>query len=318
MTTAAIMRMTLAALLPGAMAYAWYFGAGVVLNLLITIVTAVLIEAAILKVRQMPLSHLGDGTVIVTAVLLGLCLPPLLPAWQVILGTGFAVVFGKHVYGGLGQNVFNPAMVGFAVLIVSFPLSMSQWPEPETGDSLSKVVTAKLNMDAGRAAWDGMTAATPLDSFKFRAGLTSDEHFNEIENRNWIAWAWINLGFLAGGLYLLYRRIIPWQTPATMLATIALLAVVFYDGGSSISLGSPAFHLFTGATMLAAFFVITDPVTAPSCSQGLLLYGAGIGLITFIIRSTGAYPEGIAFAVLLMNASAPLMDHLMSPREQAA
>ena len=316
MTTSGIMRMPLLALLPGTVAYTWLYGAGVIINLIVAITVAAATEAIILRMRQLPILSLGDGTVMVSAVLLGLCLPPLLPLWQVAVGIVFAVVFGKHVYGGMGQNVFNPAMVGFAVLIVSFPLSMSQWPEPEFRLSLTDTLSAKVTMMDGRAAYDGVTAATPLDAYKFRTGTTNTEFFDSLQSANWFNWMVINLCFLAGGLYLLYRRIISWQAPAGMLGCLVLLALIFYDSGSSASLGSPGFHLLSGATMLAAFFVVTDPVTAPSDSRGLLLYGFGIGVFTFVIRTIGAYPEGIAFAVLLMNACSPMIDHVFSAREQ--
>lgn len=311
MTTAGIMRITLAALIPGALVYAWMFGPGVLMNLVFAIGIALLVEAAMLRLRDLPLRHLSDGTAILTAVLLALCLPPLLPFWMTAVGIIFALVFGKHMYGGLGQNLFNPAMVGFAVLIIAFPLAMTQWPEAESQQDFGTTLTAKLTLEQGRVAYDGITAATPLDAYKFRRGETNEEFFDEQTAANQTAWLNINLAFLLGGAYLLYRRIIPWQTPIAMLGTILLLSAIYYDGGSSASLGAPFFHLFSGAAMLTAFFIVTDPVTAPMHRSGLLYYGAGIGLITFIIRTIGAYPEGVAFAVLLMNACVPLLDHLL-------
>lgn len=290
MKTPVIMRTTLAALLPGTAAWCYVFGAGAFINLGVAIVTAIAVEAAVLKIRSKPLARVFDGTVVLTGALLGLCLPPLLPIWLVVLGVAFAVIFGKHLYGGMGNNVFNPAMIGFAMLIVSFPLAMSTWPESSV---------------------DGISAATPLDAYRFRGAATNDEFFTDAVTVNWHQWLWINVAFLAGGLVLLQQKIIPWQTPVAFTATLAVLSIAFYDGGSSASLGSPLFHLFSGATMLAAFFILTDPVTCPSSHRGLLAFGVGVGLITFIIRTHGAYPEGVAFGVLLMNAATPLIDHVL-------
>ncbi len=317
------MHITLLALLPGFAVFAWHFGIGVLLNVAVASLTAVIGEALVLKLRSLPLSSLADGTAALTGALLGLCLPPLLPFWMVAIGAGFAVVFGKHLYGGSGNNVFNPAMVGFAMLIISFPLAMSHWPAPFSTNSgftdAGTSFTTKLNTSAAQEHYDGITAATPLDAYKFRIASTNDEFFSVsgTQETNWQTWASINLAFLMGGLFLLYRKLIPWQIPASFLVTLGVLSLVFYDGGSSASLGSPAFTLFTGASMLTAFFIATDPVTSPGHRVGLLVFGAGVGLIVFIIRSWGAYPEGVAFAILLMNATAPLIDHVFVLRDQS-
>jgi electron transport complex protein RnfD len=326
--TAQIMHITLLALLPGFAVFAWHFGIGVLLNVAVASLTAVIGEALVLKLRSLPLSSLADGTAVLTGALLGLCLPPLLPFWMVAIGAGFAVVFGKHLYGGSGNNVFNPAMVGFAMLIISFPLAMSHWPAPfstnsgYTNSGFTDAVTSfttKLNTSAAQEHYDGITAATPLDAYKFRIASTNDEFFSVsgTQETNWQTWASINLAFLMGGLFLLHRKLIPWQIPASFLTTLGVLSLVFYDGGSSASLGSPAFTLFTGASMLTAFFIATDPVTSPGHRAGLLMFGSGVGLIVFIIRSWGAYPEGVAFAILLMNATAPLIDHVFVLRARS-
>jgi|TARA_B110000285_G_scaffold98336_1_gene112177 electron transport complex protein RnfD len=321
--TAQIMRITLLALLPGFAVFTWHFGIGVLLNVAAASVTAVICEALVLKLRSRPLDSLADGTAVLAGALLGLCLPPLLPFWMIAIGTGFAVVFGKHLYGGSGNNVFNPAMVGFAMLIISFPLAMSHWPAPGSTNSGLKDAatsfTAKLSTSATQEHYDGITAATPLDAYKFRIAATNDEFFaaSGTQEINWQTWASINLAFLIGGLFLLYRKLIPWQIPTSFLATLGLLSLVFYDGGSSASLGSPAFTLFAGASMFTAFFIATDPVTCPGHRIGLLVFGAGVGLIVFIIRSWGAYPEGVAFAILLMNATAPLIDHVFTQRDRS-
>ena len=317
------MHITLLALAPGFAVFTWHFGIGVLLNVAVASLTAVICEALALKLRSHRLDSLADGTVVLAGALLGLCLPPLLPFWMVAVGAGFAVVFGKQLYGGSGSNVFNPAMVGFAMLIISFPLAMSHWPAPGSTNSGSigaaTSFTTQLNTSAAQEHYDGITAATPLDAYKFRIAATNDEFFSEsgTQQTNWQTWASINLAFLMGGLFLIYRKLIPWQIPASFLTTLGVLSLVFYDGGSSASLGSPAFTLFTGASMLTAFFIATDPVTSPGHRVGLLVFGSGVGLIVFIIRSWGAYPEGVAFAILLMNATAPLIDHVFVLRARA-
>ena len=318
MKTLSMMQWTLLALIPGTLAYAYLFGVGILINILVVCGTAVATEAMVMHLRGQSVRLLLDGTALVAAWLLALCLPPLLPVWQAMVGIGLGLVFGKHVYGGLGKNLFNPAMVGFAILIVSFPLSMSEWPAINDHQTIAEVLAAKTRSDKADAAYDGMSGATPLDAYKFRAGLTNAEFFSPSAEINWHAWLTINLTFLLGGMILLYRKIISWQAPAGFLLALSLLAMLFYDSGSSMSLGSPVFHVFSGATMLAAFFIITDPVTSPMRKELLLLYGALIGAITFLIRVTGAYPEGVAFAVLLTNACTPLMDHLASLRESTS
>lgn len=311
MNTAWFMRQTLAALVPGTAVMTWYFGAGILINLVLCMTFAAATEAVMLKCRRRPVASLKDGSALLTGALLGLCLPPLVPLHVAALGVMFALIFGKHLYGGTGQNLFNPAMLGFAVLIVSFPLSMSLWPDRGAAIESHELFSSKL----GRSAQpDGITAATPLDAYRLRQGMTNQEFFQDHQQQNLKTWATISLAFAAGGLYLVFRRIIPWRTPVAFIGTLIVLSVVFYDGGSSASLGSPYFHLMTGATMLAAFFVVTDPVTCPAHPLGLLVFGMGVGLVTFIIRSVGAYPEGIAFGVLLMNAVSPLIDHLLADR----
>ena len=310
MNTTGMMRDTLVALIPGAVMYIWVFGIGILINLVATALAALFVEALMLKSRGQSLNHLRDCSALATAVLLALCLPPFLPIWQAALGVTFALVFGKHIYGGLGKNLFNPAMVGFAVLILAFPLTMTQWPAPDSAQDASSVFASKLVIQGERPEYDGRTGATPLDSYKFRSGLTNSEFFDEENTRHWQAWFQINVAFLLGGLFLIYRGIVGWQIPASFLGSLLLLALLFYDNGSSTSLGSPALHLFTGGTMLAAFFILTDPVTSPARKDLLRAYGAAIAIITYIIRVAGAYPEGIAFSVLLLNACVPLMDHI--------
>ena len=335
-----MMWLTLLALVPGLLAMTWQLGPGVLLNVLTAGATALLTEALALPLlfpktpdtapSKRP-TTLRDGSALLTGVLIGLAVPPLLPFWMLMLGVVFGMVFGKLIYGGLGKNLFNPAMVAWAMLILSFPLAMSQWPtpatlaspatpttptSPATPDWGEGVIAAKVQLTAGRPDYDGLSRATPLDKFKFRGALTSEEFFTLEETRNLRAWVYINLGFLVGGLLLLWLRIVPWVLPISFLGGLLLLALAFQDGGSSTGLGSPGLHLFSGATMLAAFFILTDPVTSPSLNQGLVIFALGAALLTWVIRVAGAYPDGVAFAVLLMNGASPLIDHLLSRRLQ--
>lgn len=303
----------LGALIPGVIALIWFFGAGVLINLFVAVVASVTFEAIALQARQRPLATLFDGSAAVTGALLGLALPPLLPVWMIIVGCLFAIIFAKHLYGGLGQNLFNPAMAGYAVMIIAFPLAMSVWPAPSSLASSPMDIVSLVQIKLGAPVADGITMATPLDTFKFRGAMTVEEiwsrtnGFGEVSG---VGWQWINFAFLAGGLYLIYRNPNAWIAPLAMLASLTIASALFYDGGSSQSQGSPLFHLFGGATMMAAFFIVTDPVTSPNSPRGQLIFGVGVGLITFLIRSTGGYPDGIAFAILLMNAASPLIDHL--------
>jgi electron transport complex protein RnfD len=320
--TSQVMQQVLLACVPGLLALLYFFGWGTLINLLWLCLLALLMEAAVLKLRGRPVwLYLNDCTALVTAVLLALALPPTAPWWLGLIGIGFAIVIAKQLYGGMGYNPFNPAMVGYVVLLIAFPVQMTRWLLPEgVADSLPSLLDSlQIFLDRDPAAGiDAFTGATALDSFRQQRGaqLVSEFWNGNAIMGNWsgTGWEWINLGFLLGGLYLLLRKIISWQIPVGVLAALTLLAVLFYDGGSSQSAGSPLFHLFGGATMLGAFFIATDPVTAATTARGRLLYGALIGSVIFVIRTWGNYPDGVAFAVLLGNFAAPLIDAYTVPR----
>lgn len=328
-STADVMKLVLLATIPGLVTLTVFFGWGTLINILITSSVALICEAAITRLRNRPVMfYLKDNSALVTAVLLGLALPPLAPWWIPVVGTIFAIVIAKHLYGGLGYNPFNPAMVGYVVLLISFPVQMTAWPAPVPlypADSevpglwqSLQIVLPFLNTATGSAI-DAFTAATPLDTFKHNSGFLVEQLYKKdplFSEGHWagIGWEWVNFAFLAGGCFLLYRRVFTWHAPVAMLVSLALCAALFYDGGSSSSHGSPVFHLLSGATMLGAFFIVTDPVTSAASNRGRLIYGALIGLLIFIIRSWGNYPDAVAFAVLLMNFAAPLIDNYTLPR----
>lgn len=312
------------ATLPGLLAMVWFLGPGPLINVLLAGLYAMLWEALVLYLRGKSVGFfLRDGSALLTGILLGLALPPYCPWWLLLVGTGFAIVIAKQLYGGLGQNPFNPAMAGYVVLLISFPLHMSQWPLPEPlmtdGQHLPGIAQTLAQVFGTGPDMDGFTGATPLDLFRQNTGLMIDELYQQAPQFSQAQWAgagfeWINLGFLVGGLVLLQQRMFTWHTPVGMLAALALLSALFYDGGSAHSAGSPLFHWFSGATMLGAFFIATDPVTACTSTRGRLIFGAGIGTLVFCIRTWGNYPDAIAFSVLLMNFAAPFIDYYTTPR----
>lgn len=315
----AVMRQVLYALVPGTLATIWYFGWGVLITLALAIVFAVALEAIMLRLRGRTVKpFITDYSAVLTAWLLTLALPPLAPWWLTLIGIFFAIIVAKQLYGGLGYNPFNPAMAGYVVLLISFPLELSLWPVPGAGlslsDTLVHVFGAGLSADQ---TLDTLTMATPMDDIKMRLGLS--QTLSEMRDSSLFGsfagaqWEWINLWFMIGGLWLLQMRVIQWQIPAGMLGGLAFIAFVFYAINPDIYT-SPLFQLFSGAAMLGAFFIATDPVSACTTPRGRLYYGMGIGLLTYLIRTWGGYPEGIAFAVLLMNMAAPTIDHYTRPR----
>ncbi len=319
----AVMRQVLYALVPAAAVFVYWFGWGVIINLALAACTAVAAEAVMLWVRRRPVVlFLADGSAVLTGVLLGFALPPLAPWWLAVLGTAFAIVAAKHLYGGLGYNPFNPAMVGFVLLLISFPKEMSMWPDP-----VSPQLHALSFLDAWHTAWaghlpggagvDAVSSATPLDAVRTGVGLghgvDAIRHGDVFGHFGGTGSEWVSLALLAGGLWLLWRRIIGWHIPVALLATLAAFAGVFHLINPE-RYADPLFQLLTGASLLGAFFIATDPVSAATTPRGRLIYGAGIGALTYIIRTWGGYPDGIAFAVLLMNLAAPTIDAYTRPR----
>jgi electron transport complex protein RnfD len=321
-STGQVMQQVLLATLPGLTALTWFFGWGTLINIIWLTTLALAIEALILYLRNRPIAfYLTDYSAVVTAVLLGLALPPTAPWWLGLIGITFAIGIAKHLYGGMGYNPFNPAMVGYVVLLISFPLQMTRWVLPNGITEALPSVVDSLAMFAGGdpfAGIDAYTGATSLDSFRQQRGgmLVSEFWATTPVMGRWsgLGWEWVNIGFLLGGGWLLYKKIINWRIPVGMLAAIALLSAAFYDGGSSASGGSPLMHLLGGATMLGAFFIATDPVTAATTPRGRLVYGAMIGIIVYVIRIWGNYADGVAFAVLIGNFAAPLIDAYTQPR----
>ncbi|MGD8174682.1 electron transport complex subunit RsxD [Marinimicrobium sp. ARAG 43.8] len=321
-STGQLMRLVVFATLPGLLALTLAFGWGTLFNVALASLSAMLFEALVIKLRQRPvLFYLSDCSALVTGVLLGLALPAYCPWWLVVTGSAIAIILAKQLYGGMGYNPFNPAMVAYVVLLISFPVAMTQWPAPaETlgnGQSLMGLGEGLQQIFAG-ATVDGYTAATPLDVMKQNSGLTMNDLYASDPTLSHgvlagAGWEWVNLGFLLGGAFLLYKRVFTWHAPVAMLGTLVVVSALFYDSSSEGS-GSPLFHLFSGATMLGAFFIVTDPVSSAVSTRGRLIYGALVGLLLYVMRTWSNYPDGVAFAVLLGNFAAPFIDYYTLPR----
>lgn len=318
-----VMLWVIIALLPGIGAMTWHFGWGVLINIILASITAVACEALIMRLRNRPmLPVIGDFSAMVTAILFAISIPTLLPWWLTVLGMAFAIILVKQLYGGIGYNPFNPAMAAYVLLLISYPIEMTSWL-PVTAlnqhplgliQSLQVIFTGTLPEGLN---WDALTMATPLDHM--RTGLDLGQTVAQLQQPP--LWGliggqgleWISACFLLGGLILLAKRVISWHIPLSLLATLFLMASLFHLIDPQAH-PSGLFHLVSGATMLGAFFIATDPVTAATTLKGRLIYGACIGLLLYIIRTWGGYPDAIAFAVLLMNIAAPTIDHFTQPR----
>ena len=313
----------LLALVPGIIAYVWVFGGGVLVTIALATATALAAETVMLRLRKRPVKpFLLDYSAVVTAWLLALAIPPLAPWWLIVVGTFFAIVVAKQLYGGLGYNPFNPAMIGYAVLLISFPAIMTKWPAAlelaqfklSFADQLHYILSGllpnKLNIDA-------VTSATPLDYLKTQltlkhelASITQAPLFGALGGKGGEV---VTGAYLLGGLYLWQQKIISWHLPMAFLGALAAIAGVFWLVNPA-HFANPLFHLFSGASMLAAFFIITDPVSGPTTPKAKLYFAAGIGIITYLVRVYGGYPDGVAFAVIFMNICVPLLDAATQPR----
>ena len=321
---ASLMLQVLAALVPAALAHVWFFGPGLIFNLLVAAIFAAAGEVAMLSLRsRRPDTGLTDFSALVTAALLAFALPSLTPWWVTATGALFAVVIAKHLYGGLGFNIFNPAMAGYVVILVAFPMHLNLWVAPRIGDidyqTLTILQTLQFTLSGSlpdSISFDAISRATPLDAMK--AGLKNMNTIIEIRASPIMGsiggrgWEWVGIFLSVGGIWLLIKRIIRWQIPAGVGIGLLLPATIFYviDPGSN---PTPGFHLFGGAAILCAFFVATDPVSAASSPKGRFVFGLGIGLLIFAIRRWGSYSDGVAFAVLIMNMAVPAIDYVTRP-----
>ncbi|CAA9891341.1 putative inner membrane oxidoreductase [Candidatus Methylobacter favarea] len=320
-----IMWQVMLALSPATAFGIWCFGWPALNLFIITVLSAVFFEAFCLRLAgRVAKPVIMDGSAVLTGWLLAITLPPWAPWWLGVVGAGLAIVLGKQVYGGLGQNLFNPAMLARVALLISFPMEMTTWANvsplffpasPGLAESLRITFTGIADIDAS-------TGATTLGFIKteFSQNRLLPEILQDYSALlNFIGWTRGSLGETStlllglGGVWLIRQNIIQWYIPLALLLTVTLLAGIFHVMDSQHYI-SPFLHLNSGAMMCVAFFIATDYVTSPNTPAGQLVFGAGCGLLMFVIRTWGAYPEGAGFAVLLMNAATPLIDHYIRPR----
>jgi len=322
-TVAGVMLRVCIAMIPGLLCYIWYFGWGILIQCLLAVGFALAIECLMLRQRRKQITlFLKDGSAIVTGLLFAFTVTPFTPWWITLIGITFAIVFAKHLYGGLGYNPFNPAMAGYVFILLCFPAQMNLWPSvsglvdvaPGMVDYMSMIF---LGQPSASNPIDAISGASPLNHMMSQLGLMAmvseiqaDPLYGDFAGAGW---EWINMAFLLGGTALLFMRVIHWQIPVAMLAGMFIASLLFNLYDSEIY-ASPLFHLFAGGTMLGAFFIATDPVTASTTPRGRLIYAALIGVLAYTIRVWGGYPDGIAFAVLIANATVPLIDRYTRPR----
>lgn len=291
------------ALLPAAVFAVWWFGVPALVNMLTGVVFAVGSEFLWQKAMGKPVTAL-DGSACITGLLLAMSMSPLLPPYMVAIGSVIAIVVAKQSMGGLGFNIFNPAHIGRAALMVSWPVAMTTWTK----------------MQDAAAGVDAMTSATPLNILKMQGydalvntfGGQADMYLHMfLGTRNGSLGETSTLLLLLGGLYLIWRGYVNWVVPAVMILTVGVLTWIF--GPAGLFTGDPVFHMMAGGLILGAFFMATDMVTIPMTVKGQILFAAGAGAITVLIRLVGGYPEGVCYSLLLMNAVTPLIDRFIRP-----
>jgi len=270
-----------ALLLPTA-AGVYFFGIRALVVVIIASIAAILTEAVFQKLRNKPIT-VWDGSALVTGMLLALNLPPGIPIWMAVVGSVIAIALGKQIYGGLGSNPFNPALIGRVFLMIAFPVHMTTWINPV----------------------DGTTGATPLALMKMQ-GISTDYTKLFLGNIGGCIGETSALLVIIGGLYLLYKGYIEWRIPTFYLGTVAVMSLILGK--------DPIFNLLTGGLLLGAFFMATDMVTSPISRKGKIIFGIGAGFFTVLIRFYGGYPEGVSFAILLMNAFTPVINRFTVPK----
>jgi electron transport complex protein RnfD len=322
-TVTKVMLTVICALIPAIMAHIYFFGTGLIIQILISVFFALFFEVISLKLLKKPIIlFIKDYSAIVTAILFALCISPVAPWWISFIGMFFAIVVAKHLFGGLGQNIFNPAMLGFAIVLISFPQAMSVWlPVQEISHYnmglLDNLRAIFIQQFPSSVSFDTLTQATPLDSIK--TGISQELSISEITNSpvfgnfGGLGWEWIANFYFLGGLFLIYKKVISWRIPVTILLTTVLFSLPFNLYNADHFIG-PIQHVFSGGLMLAAFFIATDPTTCCSSHKGQIIFGIGVAILTVLIREFGNFPDGVAFGILLMNLSAPFIDKLTIPQ----
>ena len=320
------MGLVMLALLPATLFSLYLFGWPAIFLFITTLTAAIAAEAISLRISGRPSRpFLLDGSALLTGWLLAMTLPPWAPWWIGVVGALLAIIVGKQIFGGIGQNLFNPAMVARVALLISFPLEMTLFNPPvPLFSAQAPGFLEGLGITFGNSDHlDAISSASALGHYKTE--LSRGLSITDVTSGTDTLWQLATgtaagsmgetsaLLLLLGGIFLLYKRVITWHIPLAMLGTLALCAGVFHliDPDTYVD---PLTHLMSGAAILGAFFIATDLVTSPTSIRGQLIFGAGCGLLVYIIRTFAGYPEGVAFAVLLMNACTPLIDHYFKPR----
>ncbi|MES9924112.1 MAG: RnfABCDGE type electron transport complex subunit D [Candidatus Thiodiazotropha endolucinida] len=311
MTTAQTMKDLLYALLPATLAGIWLFGLGALLVIVASVLGAVLTEW-IFSPGDQRWQRLLDGSGVLTGLLLGLTLPPALPLWMAFLGGVVSIGIGKVIWGGLGHNLFNPALVGRAFLLATFPNAMTTWSVQASGEGFLLWYPSNFALPFMQPHYDMVSAATPLGLMKFEQQPTPLVDL-ALGNSAGCIGETSGVLLLAGGIYLLLRRDIDWRIPVGILLSAALFSGVLY-AIDTVRYPDPLFTLLSGGLLLAAFYMATDPVTSPLTPRGAWIFAIGIGLLVVLIRLFGGFPEGVMYAILLMNAATPLIDRYTQPR----
>ncbi|NEX21630.1 RnfABCDGE type electron transport complex subunit D [Thiorhodococcus mannitoliphagus] len=305
------MRDVLIALAPATLAGIWMFGLGALLVLLASIAGAMLTEWTFLP-EDKRRDQLANGSALVTGLLLGLTLPPALPLWMAFLGGTVSIGLGKIIWGGLGYNLFNPALVGRAFLLAAFPVAMTTWSAQTGSTDFFQVAASNLAAPLMHLDYDGVTSATPLGLMKFQQQSTALWDL-VIGKTSGCIGETSGLLLILGGLYLAFRRDLDWRIPVSILITVAAFASLLFLIDPDRYPG-PLFSVFSGGLLIGAFYMASDPVTSPLTPKGAWIFGIGIGLLVMLIRVFGGFPEGVMYAILLMNAATPLIDRYTQPR----
>lgn len=311
LSTDVIMQNVVWALLPVAAFAVYAFGLDALLVLTTTTLACVITEHLLCKWSGKD-STISDWSAVITGLLLGLTLPPAFPLWMAFIGGVIAIALGKYIFGGLGYNVFNPALVGRAVLQAAFPVAITSWSGAFSPDRFSSLSASLPTLPFMEPTFEPMTGATPLSAFKFEQVVapTSDLAMGLISGSTGETSALI---ILLGGVYLAARKMMNWRIPVSILGTVFVLSGLFYliDPGTY---PTPTFMLFSGGLMLGAVYMATDMVASPLTNRGVIVYGALIGLVTYVIRIWGGLPEGVMYAILLANAVSPHIDDALQLR----
>ncbi|MBU0488685.1 MAG: RnfABCDGE type electron transport complex subunit D [Bacteroidetes bacterium] len=298
------------ALIPAMLVSFYFFGLGAINITLIAVVSCLLFEFLIQRFIMKTAVTITDGSAVITGILLAFTVPSSLPFYMVIIGSLIAIGVGKMTFGGLGKNPFNPALVGRVFLLISFPVDMTTWPKPlESAQQLSDVISGPTPLGLMK---EGLKSGETVSTMLHDANMPDyiDQLVGNVTGSIGEVSA---IAIVVGGIYLLIRKIITWHIPVSFLLSVVVFAGIFWliDDSKYVD---PLFHVITGGIMLGAFFMATDMVTSPMSKMGQILFGIGCGLLTMIIRMFGAYPEGVSFAILIMNAFVPLINSGMKPK----